>query len=164
MPPEGVDRRAYRIRKFGTWEHSQVLDGRVAAAGKAAGIDFRHDLMARTPNTFQAHRLLWLAAREGTQNALAEALFCAYFIEGRDVGEGSVLSAIAADVGMDAARVRKFLDGTEGAADVRREEQAARQSGISGVPTFILDGKPVFSGAVGPEVMAAHLRSVVKAM
>src|SRR5439155_23848117 len=71
MPSEGVDRREYRIRKFGSWEHSQMLDARVAAAGKAAGIDFRHDLMARTPNTFKAHRLLWLAAREGMQNALA---------------------------------------------------------------------------------------------
>ena len=164
MPPEGVDRRAYRIRKFGSWEHSQVLDARVAAAGKAAGIGFRHDLMARTPNSFHAHRLLWLAAREGNQNALAEGLFHAYFIEGRDVGERSVLSAIAGEVGMDAARVATFLESTGGAAEVRREEQAALQSGISGVPTFILDGKQIFSGAVGPEIMAAHLRSAVKAM
>src|SRR4051794_30663092 len=65
MPKGGVDRRAYRTRKFGSWERSQALDARVAAVGAGEGLAFRHDLMARTPNTFDAHRLVWLAGRAG---------------------------------------------------------------------------------------------------
>ena len=61
MPKEGMNRRAYRSRKFGSWEHSQALDAQVATAAAQAGIEFRHDLMERTPNTFNAHRLIWLA-------------------------------------------------------------------------------------------------------
>ena len=57
MPKEGMNRRAYRSRKFGSWEHSQALDAQVATAAAQAGIEFRHDLMERTPNTFNAHRL-----------------------------------------------------------------------------------------------------------
>jgi predicted DsbA family dithiol-disulfide isomerase len=58
MPRQGMDRREYRSKKFGSWEHSQALDAQVAEAGERAGITFRHDLMARTPNTFQVHRLI----------------------------------------------------------------------------------------------------------
>jgi predicted DsbA family dithiol-disulfide isomerase len=87
MPKEGMDRREYRSKKFGSWEHSQTLDAQVAEAGARAGITFHHELMARTPNTFQAHRLIWLAGEEGVQDAVVEALFRAYFTEGRDVGD-----------------------------------------------------------------------------
>jgi predicted DsbA family dithiol-disulfide isomerase len=75
MPKEGLDRRTYRTAKFGSWEHSQALDAQVAAVGREVGITFRHDLMARTPNTFDAHRLIWLAGWEGKQDELVEALF-----------------------------------------------------------------------------------------
>ncbi|MCA3396512.1 MAG: DsbA family protein [Roseomonas sp.] len=61
MPAEGVDRREYRSAKFGSLEKSQELDRRVADAGRVAGLEFRHDLMARTPNTLEAHRLIRLA-------------------------------------------------------------------------------------------------------
>src|ERR1700730_399658 len=92
MPKEGLNRREYRSKKFGSWEHSQSLDAQVAAAGKLAGITFHHDLMERTPNTFNAHRLIWLAGEEGVQDAVVEALFRAYFVEGRDVGDTKVLA------------------------------------------------------------------------
>jgi hypothetical protein len=64
MPKEGVDRREYRMRKFGSWERSQALDAQLREVGQSVGIDFRHDLMKRTPNTFDAHRVIWLAGRE----------------------------------------------------------------------------------------------------
>ena len=73
MPKDGMNRHEYRSKKFGSWEQSQILDAQVAAAGKLAGITFRHDLMERTPNTFNAHRLIWLAGEEGAQNAVVEA-------------------------------------------------------------------------------------------
>lgn len=162
MPEEGMDRRAYRSRKFTSWEHSQALDAQVVAAGQLAGLEFRHELIARTPNTFKAHRLIWLADEEDVQNAVVEALFRAYFTEGRDVGDTSVLTDIAAQSGMKKESIVAFLGGA-GADEVRREAKISIKSGISGVPTFILDGQELFSGALTPDLMAARFREAVLA-
>lgn len=162
MPKEGVDRRDYRSQKFGSWEYSQRLDMQVAAAGELAGIAFRHDLMKRTPNTFNAHRLIWLAEEEGVQDALVEALFRAYFIEGRDVGDRRELADIARQVDLSQGLVVPFLEGTNGIKEVRAQEDNAKMSGISSVPTFILNGVKLFSGALKPEQMAARLQDAVR--
>ena len=153
MPAQGVERRDYRIRKFGSWEHSQRLDAQVAAAAAQVGIGMRHDLMRRTPNTFDAHRLIWLAGREGAQDAVVEALFSAYFVEGRDIGDRAVLADIAVRAGVDKAGAEAFLAGDEGAPEVSAEEIAARRRGLNGVPSFIVNGQPAFSGALPAELM-----------
>ena len=162
MPISGVDRMSYRTQKFGSWERSQALDADVAAAGKRVGINFRHDLMTRTPNSFQAHRLILLAGRDDRQNAVVDALFKAYFTEGRDVGETSVLVEIAAEAGLDAERVLKFLHSNVGVDEIRSQEQSAINAEISGVPTFMLDGEVIFSGAVGAEAMATYFQKALK--
>ena len=90
MPAEGIDRKLYRTRKFGSWERSQALDAQVAQAGAGEGIPFAFDRMERTPNTFDAHRLIWLARVEGVQDAVVEALFQAYFVDALDVGDREV--------------------------------------------------------------------------
>ena len=162
MPICGVDRMSYRTQKFGSWERSQALDADVAAAGKRVGINFRHDLMTRTPNSFQAHRLILLAGHDDRQNAVVDALFKAYFTEGRDVGETSVLVEIAAEAGLDAERVLKFLHSNVGVDEIRSQEQSAMNAEISGVPTFILDGEVIFSGAVGAEAMATYFKKALK--
>jgi predicted DsbA family dithiol-disulfide isomerase len=163
MPEEGMSRREYRSKKFGSWEHSQSLDAQVAAAARLAGLTIRHDLMARTPNTFNAHRLIWLAQKEGAQGAVVESLFRAYFTEGRDVGDTSVLIDIAKEAGIAEERARAFLESAEGTDEVRREMQKAIDSGISGVPTFIFDGEALFSGALKPAMMAERLRAAAVA-
>jgi len=163
MPKEGLNRREYRSKKFGSWEQSQYLDAQVASAGKLAGITFHHDLMERTPNTFNAHRLIWLAGEEGVQDAVVEALFRAYFVEGRDVGDTNVLAEIAKQAGLSDTVVAAFLEGTAGAEEVHLEAETAKVGGISGVPTFILDGEELFSGAMKPELMAARLREAAAA-
>jgi predicted DsbA family dithiol-disulfide isomerase len=163
MPKEGMDRREYRSRKFGSWEHSLALDAKVAQAGLQAGVTFRHDLMKRTPNTLNAHRLIWLAQHEGAQYTVVEALFKAYFTEGRDVGDLGVLADLAAATGLDREKTAAFLASDEGAEEVRLEESMAISKGISGVPTFILDGEELFSGARKPDVIAAHLTKAAHA-
>ncbi|MBX9661525.1 MAG: DsbA family oxidoreductase [Nitrospiraceae bacterium] len=163
MPTEGMDRREYRSKKFGSWAHSQTLDAQVADAGAKAGVTFHHELMARTPNTFQAHRLIWMAGEEGVQDAVVEAIFRAYFTEGRDVGDTAVLVAIATETGLNQEHAKAFLEGTEATDEVRLEEQTAMAAGISGVPSFILNGEPLFSGALKPELIAAQLREAVLA-
>ena len=161
MPRQGMARSAYRARKFGSPERAKALDAQVAAAGAEEGLRFHFDRISKTPNTFDAHRLIWLAGREGDQNAVANGLFEAYFVEGRDVGEAEVLVEVAAGAGLDPARVRAFLAGEEGVEEVRRDETAARRAGIDGVPSFVLDGWVLFSGAVPAEPLADALKRAV---
>ena len=157
MPPEGMDRADYRRRKFGSLEHSQQLDARIAAVGAQEGIEFRHDLMRRTPNTFNAHRLIWLAEQQGLQDAVVEALFRAYFVEGRDIGDPAVLAELATSTGIAPARVEGFLASDEGVDAVTETELGARRLQVSGVPTFVINGEPAFSGAQPTDLMLAHL-------
>jgi predicted DsbA family dithiol-disulfide isomerase len=158
MPKAGLDRRAYRSRKFGSWEHSQALDGQVVSAAKEDGLEFRHQLIQRTPNTLDAHRLIWLAGQEGDQNAVVEGLFSAYFHEGRDIGTADVLTEVGAAAGLDRTRVSGMLKSGEGLNEVAAELDRARRLRVSGVPTVVVNGRPLFSGALRSELMEARLR------
>lgn len=161
MPKEGLDRRAYRSAKFGSWERGQALDAQVARAAHGDGLDFRHDRMTRTPNTLDAHRLIWFAAREGKQDAVVEGLFSAYFHEGRDVGSSTVLTEVAAAAGLNPVAVTAMLAGDEGKAEVAAELDRAAQLGAQSVPTVLVNGRPLFSGAIPPDAIEQHLRAAV---
>ncbi len=147
MPKEGLDRKTYRTAKFGSWEKSLALDEQVKQAGASEGIDFRFDLMRRTPNTFDAHKLILLAETEGVQEKVLNALFDGYFTEGKDVGDRSTLIEIAATAGMDGERVKTFLASEEAAYAVKRAEETGRALGINGVPYFVVNNRVAFSGA-----------------
>jgi predicted DsbA family dithiol-disulfide isomerase len=162
MPPEGIDRRAYRTAKFGSWERSLELDARVAAAGAEVGITFAFDRIARTPNTFAAHRLIGYAQGRGQQDAMVEALFRAYFIEGRDIGERQVLGKLAADAGLDRAGAETFLAGDEGIGELRLEEERGRLLGIDSVPFFVIDERVGVAGAHDPEVVQRAIEEAMK--
>jgi predicted DsbA family dithiol-disulfide isomerase len=161
MPKEGVEREAYRAAKFGSLERSRELDAQVAAAGRAAGVEFRHVLMKRTPNTVDAHRLIRLAGAQGSpvQNAVVEALFTAYFQQGRDIGDPAVLAEIAREAGLDASA---YLASGEGEAEVLQEDMGFRRAGLSGVPTFALEGHVLFSGAMPADRMADVFRRALE--
>ena len=164
MPREGVERAAYRAAKFGSEERSRQLDAQVAQAGAAAGVAFHHDRMLRTPNTVDAHRVIRLAGEQGgpiLQNRVVEALFRAYFQEGRDIGDHAVLAAIAGEAGLDAALAERALAGGDGEAEVLEEDAGFRRLGLSGVPTFALQGHVLFSGAMPAENMAAAFRQAL---
>jgi predicted DsbA family dithiol-disulfide isomerase len=152
MPREGIDRKSYRIGKFGSWERSQELDARVAAAGRGDGIAFNFDKMVRTPNTLDAHRIIWLAGERGVQDAVVEALFLAYFTDGRDLSDRVTLAEIAAGSGLDRAEVDGLLAGDGGLDVVRAGEERARRLGVSGVPFFVVNGRVALSGAQPPEL------------
>jgi predicted DsbA family dithiol-disulfide isomerase len=158
MPKEGRDRAAYRAMKFGSADRARELDERVASAAAGVGLKFRQDLMLRTPNTLDAHRLIWLAGREGVQDAAMEAVFLAYFTQGRDVSDPDVLADCAAEAGMDRASVADFLASDVAAKEMLAADKAAREAGVNGVPSFFLDGYGLFSGAMPAETMAEALR------
>jgi len=150
MPQEGMDRRAYRVAKFGSWERSQGLDAQVTEAARGEGLAFDLEKAARTPNTFDGHRAVWLAGEAGCQDAVVEALFRAYFVEGRDLGDRATLAEIVAGAGLDRDRASALLSGDEGVAEVRDEEEQARRIGVQGVPLFLFDKRLAVSGAREP--------------
>jgi predicted DsbA family dithiol-disulfide isomerase len=153
-PKDGMNRQEYRARKFGSAATGKQLEDRVAAAGVEEGIHFRFDQIEKVPNTFDSHRLIWLAGKNGNQNALVENLFEAYFLNGEDVGSPEVLRSIAAQSGVDASEI---LHSDIGKQEVTAEELRARTAGVNGVPTFFVNGAPITSGAQQPEVLARLL-------
>jgi len=158
LPPEGMDRKRYLETKFGPGTLERI-HARLDEVGKEAGIDFQFDRIQRSPNTRDAHRLLWLAGTQGKQGALKEALLNAYFIEGRDVGDRRVLAEIAAAVGVD-ADVSAFLAGDGGLREVEQDLMTGARLQISGVPFFIFEGRVALAGAQPPEVFQQALDAV----
>jgi predicted DsbA family dithiol-disulfide isomerase len=151
MPKEGVSRREYRTRKFGSWERSLELDARVAAVGEVEGIPFAFDRIERTPNTLDAHRLIWLAGEQGVQDAVVEALFRAYFTEGRDISSRQALLDVVAEAGLDRSEAEALLERDEGMDAVTHAEAQVRRFRVEGVPFFIVNGKITLSGAQQPD-------------
>jgi len=141
MPKEGISRKEYRTAKFGSWERTLELDVRVVAVGDAEGIHFAFDGIERTPNTLDAHRLIWLADKEGVQNAVVEALFRVYFTDGRDIGDRKVLLDVVAEAGLNRHKAEGVLDSDDGLEAIREAHEQARRVGVEGVPFFIVNGK-----------------------
>lgn len=158
IPTEGIDRRAYRIAKFGSWEYSQRLDANVTEAGKQDGAIFNYDRISRTPNTRRAHRLVWWMMRSGgSADLLVDRLFEAYFVEGRDLSSPAELERIAGKADLPQEAVAGFLASGEGADQVIAAEAEAYRNGIHGVPDFRM-GPIRFSGAQPIEIMTEALR------
>src|SRR5450631_4138742 len=122
MPKDGISRRDYRIRKFGSWERSQELDAGVVAVGKEEGIHFAFDRIERTPNTLDAHRLIWLADKEEVQDVVVEALFRGYFTEGRDISNRQTLIDVVAEAGLDRHKAEEVLNRGEGLEAIKEAE------------------------------------------
>lgn len=160
MPAEGVLRAEYRARKFGSVERGRELDARLTAEGAKDGLAFQFGRIVRTPNSLDSHRLIRLAAQEGGHglaDAVVEAVFVAYFAEGRDIGDPEVLTAIGDAAGLPSGRTAAMLAGGEDAEGVAAD--AARASGLGGVPAVILGRDVIISGAERPEAMAAAIRA-----
>ena len=152
MPAQGIPRTEYLDTKFGGAERAEEIYAAVRAAGTSENIPFDFDRIARVPNTVDSHRLIDWAGSQGKQDAVVEGLFQAYFIEGRDIGDRTVLAEVAAAAGMNEAHTARRLAGEEDRERIRAESAEAAQRGIHGVPFFVLDQKYAVSGAQGPEV------------
>ena len=158
MPSDGVDRRTYRTAKFGSWEKSLSLDEQVTAAAAESGLEIHHDRMAVTPNTVSSHVLIRLAGDKGVQDAVVSALFEAYFVQGRDIGDPQVLGDIGQANGLDRDEVDAAIRNDVHRAEIKAEARAFAQGGVNGVPTVLLNRFALFSGARPPELIADILR------
>jgi predicted DsbA family dithiol-disulfide isomerase len=151
MPADGMPRQEYLALKFGGNLQARRIYSAVEQAGAAEGIAFAFDRIKRTPNTIDAHRLIRFATMKGRADETVEALFRAYFLDGRDIGDRTELTAIASESGIEEEEARSFLDEGKARDTVLAEDRGARRAGIDGVPSFIVDGSYLLSGAQEPE-------------
>jgi predicted DsbA family dithiol-disulfide isomerase len=149
MPADGMVRERYIDAKFGSSERAKRIYEAVSAVGASEGINFNFEAIKRTPNTILSHRLLRKASKEGLQDELLEAMFQAYFVDGRDIGSARVLTEVGESVGLEKADA--YLASNEGGEEVRAEDSLARRQGINGVPCFIFNYRFLLSGAQEPE-------------
>ena len=162
IPLEGFDKKEYYKTKFG---ESQVSTDRfkfISEEGEKVGIDFNFDKSKNLPNTFLAHRLLWLCRSKDMQNILAEALFHAYFTEGRDIGNQDELIEIASEEGLNKEEIKEFFQTNIGHNEVLREEKRARELNIFSVPTYIFNKKFLLVGGQEPDTFKAYMKKVIE--
>ncbi len=157
IPPEGMSRRDYLVRKFGEGALDTIHD-QLTAIGEAEGVPYKFDLITRSPNSLNAHRLLRWAAIAGSQPQVLEALFMAYWSWGQDIGDIEVLKTIAIVNGFRGEDIERVLKSDEGVKEVMEEVAMAERIGVTGVPTFIFNQKYGAVGAQPTEVLANVIR------
>lgn len=147
MPAEGVGKRGYLEQKFGGKARVDAVHERLRESARAAGVEMDPDKPQRMPNTLDAHRLIHWAGIEAVQSAVVTALMRAYWVEGRDIGDQSILADIAAENGMDRGATLRLLQSQADEDDILARDQDARQKGVTAVPTFLIAQQYVVSGA-----------------
>ncbi len=161
MPAEGMSRAEYMTMKFGSPTggpgYRRVVD---AAAG--AGLEIHPERIERQPSTLRAHALMAAAEPGEQQNALALALFRAYFVDGIHVGDPTALARIARGVGMTDDRIAAAGD-ADALAETERIDQDVRDSGVGGVPFFVIGRKFAVSGAQGADALLAAFERAASA-
>lgn len=160
MPSDGMDRREYLERKFGGQKAAVQVYGQIETAAKAAGLDIDFAKMTRTPNTIDAHRLIYWAGVEGLQNELVAALFNGFFKQGWDISDHKVLVKAAKSVGMDGEMIARLLKSDAEIAQIRASDTQTREMGVTGVPTFLIDGQYVVTGAREPEFWVDLIKEI----
>jgi predicted DsbA family dithiol-disulfide isomerase len=156
-------REAY-VAKFGSAERTAQILSQTQTTARAEGLPMDFDQGQVRVTTLPAHRLLWLAGREGVQDAVGEALFRAHFVEGRNLADTQTLIAAAATGGIPAERVSTLLAGDEGLQEIQAQLAQAQALGIQSVPTFVVNDRYAIQGAQPPEAFAQALRQIAADM
>jgi len=155
LPKEGRDFQTMLEEKFGGGDRVERMFERIRRMGREDDLTFNFDAIEVAPNTADAHRLiLWAQEAHGTADgdALATALFRAYFTDGRNVSDHDVLVDCADETDLDADDARTMLDGDDYADDVRESQQRAQRRGITGVPCYVFDDRQALTGAQPTDV------------
>lgn len=162
-PAEGVNRRDYYARKFPDEAQRAQMIHQLKAAALGAGFAFDPSKPEHLPNTLKAHQLIRLAHFDGAQERLALMLYAAYWDKGADIGDDETLVAIADEAGLNRDNALADLKNPKSAGEIKAEAEAFRQAGVTGVPTFIVNERNGFSGALPPARLADALRQAANA-
>lgn len=146
-----------------TREKSKAMHENVQNRANAVGLTYHFDILKPT-NSFDAHRLIHLAAKHGKQSEMVEKLSAAYLTEGKHIGDVETLINIAKETGLDEKETEQMLHSEDLSYEVRTDEQEARQLGISGVPYFVINRKYGISGGQPNEVFSEALENIWKEM
>lgn len=151
VPPQGWPYQAFYEHRLGGPEAVRARRAQVQAAAALAGLAIQHERIAVFPNTWRAHQLLACAAQHQPESheALLDALFEAFFVQGLDIGDSQVLATLAQAHGVDSALAEAF----EGPAVWNSPH------GASGVPLFVFNQRQAVSGAQPPEVLLAAMQA-----
>ena len=162
IPREGFDKKEYYKIKFGESSGASDKFNFISEEGKKVGLEFNFKKSKNLPNTFLAHRLLWLCRSKDMQDVIAEALFHAYFTDGRDVGNEDELIEISSENGLNKQEIKKFLQTNIGHKEVLREENRAREMNIFSVPTYIFNKKYLLVGGQESDTFEAYMKKVIE--
>jgi predicted DsbA family dithiol-disulfide isomerase len=163
VPRSGTDRQAYMRAKFGDDPMKIVeMHKLIAAEGAKDGIEFDFAAIRRRPDTLDSHRLIRWAEATGVQDDVVERLFISYFENGEDIGDVRVLADIADICGMDGVEVAQMLESDADITLVEREDQIAREMGVTGVPAMIFGNRLAVSGAREPELLLSVIDRVAE--
>jgi predicted DsbA family dithiol-disulfide isomerase len=164
MPAGGMDRRTYLERKFGGQDRAVQAYLPVVEHAAKAGLDIDLEGIKTTPNTLDAHRLIYWAGIEGRQTPVVRALFKAYFQQGRDIGSLDTLIGIAAEAGFDRDMITRLMITDADLADTHAREQSLRDMGVNSVPTFIIAGQHVVTGAQPSEFWVNVIDDILQSL
>ncbi|CAI9400921.1 hypothetical protein ANOBCDAF_00586 [Pleomorphomonas sp. T1.2MG-36] len=160
IPQEGIEREEYVIGKFGSADALDEAHARLFSLGADVGITYAFDLIEKSPNTLDAHRLVRWAAAEGLGDPMLERLFSLFFEEGADLTKAETLIAAAEEVGLDEDEITMKLEDGVDLDAVKADIAHAGRIGITGVPTVIVENKFAISGAQTSEVLVDALRRI----
>lgn len=159
-PPGGVDVQEMLRKKYGV--EPRTMFGRVEAAARDAGIDLHLEKQRLMVPTARAHTLIRHAAAKGTQQAVVEALFAAYFLDAKDVDDEAVLAALGALHGFTEDEVLALVRDDAELDETRALAVEATKLGIRGVPFFVFNGELAVSGAQSTEVFRQVIQQVTQ--
>lgn len=149
LPEQGIPLEEYIARTFGDPRKIQPAIDELVRTGKEQGIEFRFDRITHVPNTLNAHRLMNLAEQQSADASLvAEKILAGFFTRGLDISDIDVLADIGVEAGLGAGEVRAMLTDVRSRDIVLSQEAQVRQSGVTGVPDFLVN-KRLF--VMGPQ-------------
>jgi len=133
----------------------------LSEAGQELGIAFDFSRLRNLPDTREAHRLVSLAAREDRHSEVADALFRAFFEDGRDISDMKVLEAIGHEAGLGADTMAAFANPDEGRDQIAAEEKRLRGFGVVATPNLLINGRVLVPG---PADVSTYLQALDQAL
>lgn len=161
IPSQGIDQKKYLTDKFGGAERYEQITAHVTRIAAEEGLVFDFARQHVSPNTLDAHRIVWLAGTQGIQQAVVAAFYRAYFEQGVDLSQTENLVRVATTAGLDEQRVRALLASEEGKQEVRAAQQQAHNLRITSVPFFIINQQYGVSGAQPTETFISAIEEAV---